>query len=105
MTISEVAACTIVELHHITLPANAGELEMLAEKALSCRHMLRLSGVQVIHADGVTMTLDEAFDIAINRLNAALAESVSLKLTFVKNAKYTEDWFGNTTISVTMHRD
>jgi len=105
MSISEIAACTLVELHHVNLPANAGELEQLAEKALSCRHILRLSGVQILNAGGVTMTLDEAFDIAINRLNVALVDSVSFKLTFVKNAKYTEDWFGNTTITVALHRD
>ena len=105
MSISEVAACTIVELHHITLPTCAGELELLAEKVLSCRHILRLSGVQVINAGGVAMTLDEACDTAIDRLNKALLASVSLKLAFVKCARFDQDWFGNTTISVAMHRD
>ena len=105
MTISEVAAMTIVELHHTTLPTCAGELELLAEKVLNCRMMLRLSGVQTITANGVVMTLDEACDHVFDRLNKALLESVSLKLNFVKSAKFTQDWFGNTGVTVILHLD
>jgi hypothetical protein len=106
MSISEIAACSIVELHYTNLSRfNAGELESLADKVLSCRHVLRLAGVDTLTADGVTMTLDEAADQAIERLNAALGESVSLKLTFVKKAKFEQDWFGNTGVTVTLHRD
>jgi hypothetical protein len=105
MSISEIAACTLVELHHTTLPTCAGELELLAEKVLNCRSLLRRSGVQTITANGVVMTLDEACDHVFDRLNAALVESVSLKLTFVKKAKFEQDWFGNTGVTVILHRD